>query len=222
MKYVLGIDDAGRGPVIGPMVLSGVLFKREVLDELRRLEVKDSKMLSPKRREVLYKQIIDLSKSHKIIKISPLEIDTREERGLNLNDLEAVKIAEIINVLVKDIDDVEVIIDCPSVNTVAWEGYLITHLKKTKGIKLKVEHKADSKYSACSASSIISKVERDAEIEEIKKKAKVDFGSGYPADPVTQKFLREQGHKYLKYHIIRETWQTWKNISNKVSQKELL
>ncbi len=51
MKYVLGVDDAGRGPIIGPMVVSAALFKREDLDKLKALEIKDSKLVPPKKRE---------------------------------------------------------------------------------------------------------------------------------------------------------------------------
>lgn len=221
MKYILGVDDAGRGPIIGPMVVSAALFKREDLDKLKNLDIKDSKLIPPKKREYLEKSIKEIAKSYKVVKITPLEIDNREENGLNLNDLEALKMAEAINEASKGLSDMDVIIDCPSTNLVAWKNTLLKYIKVLEGKKFIVEHKADANYVACSAASILSKVERDSEIEKIKQKIKVNFGSGYPADPITVKFLKERGHKYLKYHIIRETWQTWKNILGGKSQKKL-
>jgi len=221
MNYILGVDDAGRGPIIGPMVLSGVLVKTTDSDKLKEIGVKDSKLIAPNKREILAKQIKEMVDNYKSIKISPEEIDSREENGLNLNDLEAIKIAEIINKLTEGLKNVQVIVDCPSVNTVAWKNYLLQYIKEPEGKKFVIEHKADFKYPACAAASILAKVCRDAEIEKIKKELKVDFGSGYPADPKTKKFLEQRGHKYLKYKIIRTTWATWGNILKKSSQKKL-
>ena len=221
MKYILGVDDAGRGPIIGPMIVSAALFKREDLDKLKALEIKDSKLIPPKKREYLEKSIKEIAKSYKVVNITPLEIDNREEKGLNLNDLEALKMAEAINEASKGLSDIDVIVDCPSTNTIAWKNTLLKYIKVLEGKKFIVEHKADAKYVACSAASILSKVKRDSEVMKIKQQIKVDFGSGYPADPKTIKFIKERGHKYLKYHIIRETWQTWKNIVGGKGQKKL-
>ncbi|MFC1686046.1 ribonuclease HII [Nanoarchaeota archaeon] len=221
MKYILGIDDAGRGPIIGPMVIGGTIFKKEDIDKLKKLGVKDSKMIVPKKREFLSNEIKKIALGYKAVKITPLEIDNREENGLNLNDLEALKMAEAINELSKGLKDIDVIIDCPSTNIEAWKLTLLRYIKEPAGKKFIVEHKADDKYVACSAASIIAKVVRDWEIEKIKEEINVDFGSGYPADPQTVKFINERGHKYLKYHIIRESWQTWKNIMVKKNQKKL-
>ena len=79
----------------------------------------------------------------------------------------------------------------------------------------------DRNYPAVSAASILAKVSRESNVGEIKQKIKVDFGSGYPADPMTIKFLKERGNKYLKYNIIRESWKTWKNLSTQQNQKKL-
>jgi len=227
MKYILGIDDAGRGPIIGPMVVSGVLIKREDTPTLKTMGIKDSKLIIPSKREYLADQIKKVAQSYKIVKITALEIDTREEKGLNLNDLEAMKMAEAANYLTKDLsnkeDSVDVIVDCPSVNTQTWGAKFAEFInpKKLSMMRLVIEHKADFNYPACAAASILSKVKRDQEISKIKEDLRVDFGSGYPADPKTVKFLKERGKKYLKYHIIRETWQTWKNLMAKSDQKQL-
>jgi len=219
---ICGIDDSGRGPVVGPMVLAGILLKKDDETKLKQLGVKDSKLLSPKRRETLAKKIRKITKYY-IIKISPEEIDSRASIGLNLNQLEAVKAADIINKLLKNKEKIktEVILDCPSVNITAWKNYLLRYVdEKIKNATFVVEHKADVRYPACSAASIIAKVTRDAEIEKIKKKIGINFGSGYPADPLTQEFLKH-ADKYKKLHIIRETWQTMKTFRGKKEQKSL-
>lgn len=218
---ILGIDDAGRGPVIGPMVLAGVLIERKDEAHLRKLGVKDSKQVTPKRREILAEEIKKIAKSYFFSIASPSEIDGRASSGLNLNNLEAIKSAEIINKLNKGREKIEVIIDCPSPNIPKWREYAMKHIHEPDNLTLKAEHKADVNHVACSAASIIAKVTRDAEIEKIKKQVGMDFGSGYPSDPVTINFLRKYGKKYKKDGIIRETWQTWQNFKGKKEQKNL-
>ena len=216
---ILGIDDSGRGPVIGPMVISGVLIKEREESKLRELGVKDSKKLSSKRRNSLADKIKKYAIDFSILLITPTEIDERNSTGVNLNKLEAIKSAQIINDLVKDTkinEKIKIIIDCPSNNIEKWRSYLLKHLDEEiwkridKNIILICEHKADSKYIACSAASILAKVTRDNEINEIKKRLCVEFGSGYPSDPITKKFLEEYGKKHRKDGIFRETWSTWK------------
>ena len=91
---LIGIDDAGRGPLIGPMILAGVLIDSSLNNNLKELGVKDSKLLSQNQRLRLSGEIKKISKS-KILITSPSEIDSSP----NLNTLEAKKTAEIINAL---------------------------------------------------------------------------------------------------------------------------
>jgi len=224
-KLFLGIDDAGRGPVIGPMVLAGCLLDEETGARFRKLGVRDSKLLSPQRREKLAEMIKETADGFHIVQASAADIDYSLRHGINLNQLEALKTAEIINHILENAkNEVTVQIDCPSTNIPAWQNYLSDRIdeKIRKRIKLLCEHKADVKYAAVSAASILAKVTRDAEIENIKKKYGIEIGSGYPADPLCQKFLKTEGQKYQKYGIIRETWQTWKGHDKSIkSQKKL-
>ena len=73
-----GIDEAGRGPVVGPLVIAAVVVDESKLSNLETLGVKDSKKLSPKKREELFKEIIRLVDDYFILEISPEEIDNRE------------------------------------------------------------------------------------------------------------------------------------------------
>ena len=214
MPTICGIDEAGRGPVIGPLVISGILIEEKDLPKLRNIKVKDSKLLTPKQREFLFKEIKKIIIKEKTIIIPPQEIDdVLNSEELNLNKLEAIKTAIIINYLKPD----KVTIDCPSTNINAYVDYLKTFLKYEP--KIKAEHKADYKYCEVSASSILAKVTRDKEIEKLKKKYSIEFGSGYPSDPLTQEFLKKNYNKYPE--IFRKTWMTYRNISETKKQKSL-
>jgi len=211
MTKVLGIDEAGRGPVIGPMIIAGVMIeegKEEMLGE-----VKDSKFLYHNKRIKLAKHIKE-NFEYKIITVHPKEIDAALlSDTLNLNWLEAHKQAEIINTLKPDV----AIIDCPSINAFKFKEYLKKLLKNPK-IKLVVEHKADANYPICSAASIVAKVQREDEMKEIKKKYG-DTGPGYPANKTTQDFVKKNGKKYPE--IMRQTWSTYKRYYDQGNQKQL-
>jgi ribonuclease HII len=120
----------------------------------------------------------------------------------------------IINYLNPD----KVTIDCPSTNINAYVNYLKTFLKYEP--KIKAEHKADYKFCEVSASSILAKCYRDNEIKKIKEKYKIECGSGYPSDSITQEFLKKNYSKYPE--IFRKTWATYKNISETKKQKRLI
>ena len=101
---IVGIDEAGRGPVIGPMVIVGILILSENdINRLDSLGVKDSKMLTPKKREELFSMIIKIIDDYKILIISPEEIDSRIIKHKTLNQLELEKMAEIINFVKADV-----------------------------------------------------------------------------------------------------------------------
>lgn len=215
MVKILGIDEAGRGPVIGPLIIAGVLINEGTEESLGK--VKDSKLLKHKDRVNLYETITSNSE-YKIIEVSPREIDEAVEskdKDMNLNWLEAHKQAEIINHFNPD----KVIIDCPHPIPKKYEDY-IKKLVKKKNIIYVVEHKADFNYPVCSAASIVAKVRREEEMTRIQKQYG-DTGPGYPANPTTQKFIKENWQKHPE--IFRKSWSTFKNIekANDEKQKKL-
>ena len=212
---ILGIDDAGRGPVIGPMILSGCLLTKETERELKKLGVKDSKDLTEKRREFLAKIIREKADTFEILIITPNEIDESLNNGTNLNQLEAIKMAEIINKINKKSSKLKIIIDCPSVSINKWLDYLKTKIKNLSNLEIICEHKADVNHVSVSAASILAKSTREKEMDDLKKKYGEEIGSGYPSDPFTCKFLEMYAEKYKKKGIFRQTWKTWKNAINK-------
>ncbi len=217
----LGIDDSGRGPVIGPMIIAGCLLDEKDEAELKKLGVKDSKQVTPAKRDILAKEIRKKAVAYEVITIHPKEIDARSGIGLNLNHLEAVKMAEVINKL-NNGKKIKVFVDCPSPNIPAWKGFLMRHIEKKENLEIHAEHKADVNHVSCSAASILAKEKREQEVEKIKKLVGADFGSGYSHDPVTIKFLKDYYHKHKKDGIFRETWGTVGNHKKEKEQKKLL
>jgi len=94
-------------------------------------------------------------------------------------------------------------------------------LIENKEIELIVEHKADLNHPVVSAASIIAKEKREDEVKKIKEKIKMDFGSGYPADPKTKEFIEKNFDNPLYKEIIRFSWSTWKKLNNSTNQKSL-
>ena len=219
MTLLLGIDDAGRGPVLGPMILAGVLIESKEEKEIQSWGAKDSKLLTPKKRREIGRKIKEKFKYH--IEITqPKEID----KSSNLNYLEAIKTAKIINKLTKNLNKkVKVIIDCPSVNIKSWSNDVQQLIEKPKIIQLSCEHKADLNHPIVSAASIIAKEKREDEIYKLKLKLKKDFGSGYPADPKTKEFIIKNFDKEKYKRIIRFSWSTVKKLikEKKADQKKL-
>ncbi len=211
---ICGVEEAGRGPVLGPLVMCGVLIDEKKEHELVHLGVKDSKLLSPAQRERLFDKILEISEKHVLIALEPLEIyEAVFSKTTNLNWLEAETSAKIINTLAPD----KVIVDCPSPNIPAYTERL-QRMVNTK-TKIIAEHKADVKYPVVSASSILAKVTRDRLIEKIKHKIGIDFGSGYPADPRTQAFLKKHAHDFPG--LFRTSWKPYQKAAGKKKNRAI-
>jgi ribonuclease HII len=183
---VAGVDEAGRGCVIGPLVVAGVLVDSENLQLLIELGVKDSKQLTPKKRQALYPEIIKLCRRHHIIKVPPYLIDraVRHTTTLHkLNRLEARTMAKVIEELQPD----KAFVDAADVLAERFGLHIQECLAKQTVVIS--EHKADRNYIVVSAASVIAKVERDAEIIRLQERYG-NFGSGYLTDDKTLDFLR--------------------------------
>lgn len=183
---IAGVDDAGRGSAIGPLVIAGVLVEETELYKLVALGVKDSKLLSPHRREVLAPEIRRVVKDCNVVKLSPQQIDDVVLNGRKLrrlNWLEAQTMARVLVALRPD----KAYVDASDVLEERFKRDILECMSFR--IPIVSEHKADRTYPIVSAASIIAKTERDAEIAALAK-AHGDFGSGYPSDPRTMDFLR--------------------------------
>jgi ribonuclease HII len=208
---VAGVDDAGRGAAIGPLVIAGVSVEEEQLPKLVALGVKDSKLLTAHRREILAPEVKRVVEGCTVIKLSPGQIDDVVLNGRKLrrlNWLEAQTMAKVIEALRPD----KAYVDASDVLEKRFKAHILECLPFR--IPVVSEHKADRTYPVVSAASIIAKVERDAEIADL---ARVygDFGSGYPSDPRTADFLRRCLAKTGEYpDFVRKSWKPVKKVKS--------
>jgi ribonuclease HII len=215
---VCGVDDAGRGPVIGPLVVAGIRIEEEKLDQLRSLGVKDSKKLSPEARLKLSIEIPEIVDEYHIVELEAAHLDrvvNHSPKFQRLNLLEARAMAEVIEKLKPHL----VYVDASDTRPERFKNNILENLSfKPKVVS---EHHADEKYPSVSAASILAKVRRDSRIEELRKEYG-DIGSGYAHDPITVKFLSEY---YLMNKdfppIVRRSWKTLRNIVREISQSRL-
>ena len=218
---ILGIDDAGRGPVIGPLILAGCLVDEETRKEFKKIGITDSKALTKKRREFFEKIIKEKSLGIEYQVISPEKIEEYNKKEVKLNEVEAIYVSKIINKLNKKDTKIKVFVDCPSVNLVKWADYLKTNVKDLSNLEISCEHKADQNHVSVSAGSIIAKCVRERELTKIKEKFSEEMGSGYTSDPLTQKFLKKYAKKYANTGIFRKTWVTWQRAYEALNQQKL-
>lgn len=220
MEFVTGIDEAGRGAVLGPLVVAGVTIDTKSEKKLKALGVKDSKALTPKKREELYESIQKIAKDIFVLKVAPCRIDTYRNMGINLDKIEAMKMAEIVDFT----NGSRVFIDSLTHNPKRFKG-VVTKFMKNKNAELIVENYMDESVIAVSAASIVAKVERDKEIAELKQQVGVDFGVGYPHDPLTiqfiEKIIKETNGKQLPDYI-RKTWVTTEFLQEKAWQRKVI
>ncbi len=215
---IAGIDEAGRGAVIGPLVIAGVVMKEEELCKLAELGVKDSKLLSPQRREALAKEIKKIAQDYNIVELCPKEIDYVVQNGRRLrklNWLEAQTMAKTVQALRPD----KVYVDASDIKEARFKQQIQECLSYR--VEIISEHKADRNYPIVSAASIIAKVERDRQIAELAR-TYGDFGSGYPSDTRTMDFLATCLRDFKEYpSFVRKSWKPAKKTKEDSHQTRL-
>lgn len=216
MTIIVGMDEAGRGPVLGPLVMCAFACDAEWEPELKEMGVKDSKLLSPARREELAEKLRKIGR-HLLVSLSAEQL-TKEMNAKSLNEIEAQHAAEALNALQKALsakgnEFEKVFVDSPDPVPSMFEKRMRKYLDKSAtSAKIVSENKADAKYVCVGAASILAKVDRDHQIEEIKKTVGADFGSGYPSDPKTKAFICSHYDDPKAKQFIREKWETVKRL----------
>ena len=208
---ICGVDEAGKGSVLGPMVIAAVgIFSEDILEGIR---VRDSKLLSAKERERLYK-IIKKKCQVATVRLDAQQIDIMR-RDMTLNEAVARSHAQVIIKLSPDY----AYLDACDVNTFRYAEMVKNHL--VQPCEIISEHHADEKFPVVSAASIIAKVTRDRAIATLAKKYGT-IGSGYPSDPVTIHFLNSYIDEYrVPPPIARKSWKTVSAILSRKSQRNL-
>ena len=215
---VCGIDEAGRGALIGPMVIAGVVIDKKDERKLVRVGVKDSKKLSPRRREELAKCIENTAKNIVLMRVQPCKIDSYREKGVNLDKIEAMKMAEIIDIC----NGSKIFVDSLEQNTKKFKNLILSFLKD-KNADLVVENYLDESIPVVGAASIVAKVNRDEAIDEIKKKEGFDFGVGYPHDARTIEFVKKliKEKKGNLPPFVRKSWITTQDMLKQSWQQKV-
>ncbi len=216
---VCGVDDAGRGPVIGPLVVAGIAVEESKIDGLRMLGVKDSKMLLATARRRMSKEIPGLVDDYHVVEIAAAELDrivNRAPKFQRLNLLEAKAMAEVIEKLKPDV----AYVDSSDTRTERFKNNILDCLSFAP--RIVSEHKADINYPVVSAASIIAKVHRDGRVDEIRQEYG-EVGSGYAHDPITCRFLRDYYREHGDFPpIVRRSWKTLRTIVAGLEQTSLV
>ena len=201
---ICGVDEAGKGPVIGPMVVAAVAVENAKLIE--NIGFKDSKLLSPQKRKELF-DLIKQNYRYAVEIIGPEKIDEyRRKNQLNLLNRKAFE-----KVIIKLNPNIAYV-DAADVNEERFGREIKINLTNENDTDVISMHKADSKIPVVAAASIIAKQTRENEIEELKNKIG-DFGSGYPSDERTIKFLKSYFNDNLKWPSgTRKSWKTIERI----------
>ncbi len=213
---IAGIDEAGRGPALGPMVLAVATIEKRGEERLIELGVRDSKQLTALERERQHAQLKKMLHEFSFVSIEPEELDSLMD-WKSLNEIEAMRIGLLLNSLRKRPDVVYV--DAPDL----IESNFARRIRKYISFspEIRAEHKADANYPIVSAASIIAKVERDAAIKRLCSQYG-EIGSGYPHDPKTIEFICNWVKKNRRLPAIaRKSWETNKAITDSVFQKKL-
>jgi|GEM_PF-370165 len=221
-KYTIaGIDDATKCPCIGSIFIAGVVADQKTINTWKRAGVKDSKLLTRKKREQLALMIKDTAHTFSIQEIKPAMID---DKTLNLNEWEMAIVLSIMDELKQKSQPKYAYIDnwetSPILFWERWHSMLSRDLKpfinkqihkeQMAEVTLIPEHQADAKYVVVGAASILAKTSSDYQYDEYKK-IYGNFGSGSPGDPATRLFVWK--HRKNPPAIIRKSWQTYKVLS---------
>ncbi len=217
---ICGGDEAGRGAVIGPLVVSIVVASKANEKRFAEIGVRDSKLLSREKRDFLFDKISKIALEVHYDSISPTDINNAMQKGISLNELEAVRFSKLLDRVENEsstlyLDSPDVVaekfglrVNMYSSKPTRVQGIRFERKKGISYTKIIAEHKADAKYPVVSAASIIAKVTRDNEIKKLEETLGMEIGSGYPSDAKTIGAVRANlKNPDFKEHV-REYWST--------------
>ena len=209
-EYDIGVDEAGRGPAIGPLVVCALCIKKTERNYLDELGVQDSKKMSKKRRKLVYEKLIAGSEKYGwgigIEMCHPADIDKWMETG-TLNSLEVELFAKAIQSAGAASNVNCLFLDACDVNEERFGDNVLEVLGNNwDGCKIDSRHKMDSNDVLVGAASIIAKVNRDEEISILSKNSGLDLGSGYPSDQKTKQAIDALCCGEMPHEMLRWSW----------------
>ena len=215
IKIIAGIDDATKCPCIGSIFMAGVTATEKTIKNWKKLGIKDSKLITSKKRIELEKKIKKTAIKFKVAQINPMTIDNKV---LNLNEWQMITCLSIIlNINQPAVKNIY--IDNWERNESGFFKRINTSLLSKKLIpsencdmlkKLVPEHFADENHTIVGAASILAKNASDRQYKRYRKKYG-DFGSGSPGDPKTRLFVWK--HRNNPPIIVRKSWKTFKHLA---------
>ncbi len=209
---ICGVDEAGRGPVLGPLVVAAVMVDSDV--PLRQMNVRDSKKLSPERRELLAPEIAKVARCELAV-VPAKDIDVMRAE-MSLNDFEARLFASLIEKLHPE----TAYVDAVDVDEIEFKRSIQKQLPFE--VEIVSQHEADDLFPVVSAASIVAKVRRDGEMRAIEAEVGQAMGSGYPSDPVTiaflEKWIKEKGSPPPHTRL---TWDTTRRLLAEAKNRKL-
>jgi ribonuclease HII len=211
---VIGVDEAGKGPVLGPMVLAAVRADPAALPD----DVDDSKRLSASRRTELaaaLRRDPDVT-----VGVAVVGTDRIDDPATDMNSLTVAGQAEAVAAVARDGD--RVVADASDVSESRFADRLADRLREAGAtVDVTAEHRADERHAVVGAASVVAKVERDARVDALAEEYG-DVGSGYPSDPTTRTFLREfVRDRGSLPACARESWQTCADLLAAAEQSDL-
>ncbi len=204
MGIVVGVDEAGRGPLIGDMFVAVVGIDSSRMGAVAAVGARDSKSLDRDRRESVFQKLLEVLDVVVVVRASPSEIDSK-----NLNLLFIEKVCQGLRKVVKMGFSIEKIY----VDACGDPARIRNSLTRCiTGCEIVAEHGADAKYPIVGAASIVAKVLRDWHIDQLKS-VYGDFGSGYPSDRRTIEWLKQWYQKHREIPpIVRRSWSTIERV----------
>tara|TARA_B100001027_G_scaffold4146_1_gene2721 strand:- start:439 stop:1191 length:753 start_codon:yes stop_codon:yes gene_type:complete len=211
-EYSIGVDEAGRGPVIGPLIVCAMSIPSNDYNILREIGARDSKALSKTKRESLYKLIdeeaIERGWNIEIVECEPFRIDHNNTVS-NLNELEVTLFSEAIENCKHNGDFGSIFLDACDVDQERFGNNVKSKLGRSwSDWRIISEHSMDSSNSLVAASSIVAKVTRDYAMQELSNEIGIDLGSGYPSDTKTKSSINELISGKKPHDCLRWTWST--------------
>ena len=202
---ILGIDEAGRGSVLGPLVVGGFCCAADRLTTLRETGVRDSKRLTPRRREDVYRLLGGVGECRSIA-LPPRTIDRYVARG-GLNELELLAFAALVRQFQPDI----AYVDACDPNAERFGRRL--HDLAGRETRIVSRHKADRDFPVVGAASVVAKVRRDAALARLERTAAEPVGSGYPSDPETRRCVERHARDGDRVPAwMRGSWETVQRV----------
>ncbi|MBD3251857.1 ribonuclease HII [Candidatus Uhrbacteria bacterium] len=208
----VGLDEAGRGCVIGPLVIAIVAAEEKDRRWFKKRNVRDSKLVPAKQREDLAWSIKDRC-WHQILIISPKAIDEAlYDPSRSLNELEIERMIALLRHFQEKqpVREARILIDAMSTNAESIRKRFQAGSRQIDHHRIQAKHKADRLDRTVAAASLLAKAERERQIETIKRECGIDFGSGYCHDPRTTAFL---GQCAPDCTHVRWSWATARRVS---------